>query len=83
MDGTVVFGRGKWCAEVFVFFGLVLSGMRRAILHRLGLDDGVVSKVRGIERIVIVVPGYTELRLVEHWLRANARFHSGVLRGGA
>ena len=40
-------------------------------------------KVRGIERIVIVVPGYTELRLVETLAQGECEVHSGVLRGGA
>ena len=71
MDGTFIYGRGRGARKVRVLrIGSV--GVRRATLHRLG--SMVRSwKVRGIERIVIVVPGYTELRLVEHWLRANAR----------
>ena len=72
LDGTVVFGRGKGARRVRVLrIGSV--GVRRAILHRLG-SMMLAYGDRGIERIVIVVPGYTELRLVEHWLRANARF---------
>ena len=72
MDGTVVFGQGKGARRVRVLrIGSVR--VRRAILHRLGSMMRAYRE-RGIERIVIVVPGYTELRLVEHWLRANARF---------
>ena len=72
LDGTVVFGQGKGARRVRVLrIGTV--GVRRAILHRLGSMVRAYGD-RGIERIVIVVPGYTELRLVEHWLRANARF---------
>ena len=72
MDGSVVFGRGRGARKVRVLrIGSV--GVRRATLYRLG-SMMESWKVRGIERIVIVVPGYTELRLVEHWLRANARF---------
>ena len=72
MDGTVVYGRGMGARRVRVLrVGAV--GVRKAILHRLG-SMVQAWRSRGIERIVIVVPGYTELRLVEHWLRANARF---------
>ena len=72
LDGTVVFGQGKGARRVRVLrIGSV--GVRRAILHRLG-SMMLAYGDRGIERIVIVVPGYTELRLVEHWLRANTRF---------
>ena len=72
LDGTFVFGQGKGARRVRVLrIGSV--GVRRAILHRLG-SMMLAYGDRGIERIVIVVPGYTELRLVEHWLRANARF---------
>ena len=72
LDGTFVFGQGKGARRVRVLrIGSV--GVRRAILHRLG-SMMLAYGDRGIERIVIVVPGYTELRLVEHWLRANARY---------
>ena len=70
LDGTIIYGRGSGARKVRVLrIGSV--GMRRATLHRLG-SMMESWKVRGIERIVIVVPGYTELRLVEHWLRGNA-----------
>ena len=72
LDGTIVFGRGKGARRVRVL-RTGPTQVRRAILNRLGSMMESYN-VRGIERVVIVVPGYTELRLVEHWLRANARF---------
>ena len=72
LDGTVVFGGGSDARKVRVL-RIGATAVRRATLHRLGAMMRAYV-VRGIERIVIVVPGYTELRLVEHWLRANARF---------
>ena len=72
LHGTIVFGSGKGARRVRVL-RIGATAVRKAILYRLG--SMVESwKVRGIERVVIVVPGYTELRLVEHWLRANTRF---------
>ena len=72
LDGTIVFGQGKGARSVRVL-RTGPTRVRRAILNRLG-SMMESYKVRGIERVVIVVPGYTELRLVEHWLRANGRF---------
>ena len=72
LDGTIVFGVGKGARRVRVL-RMGPTRVRRAILYWLG-SMMESWKVRGIERVVIVVPGYTELRLVEHWLRANARF---------
>ena len=73
LDGTFVFGRGKGARRVRVL-RTGPSRVRRAILQPPWFDDAESYGERGLERIVIVVPGYTELRLVEHWLRANARF---------
>ena len=72
MDGTIVFGAGKGARRVRVL-RMGPTRVRKAIQYWLGSMVRSWEK-RGVERIVIVVPGYTELRLVERWLRANARF---------
>lgn len=47
------------------------SVARRVMLYRLG---GMMEswRRRGVEYILILVPGYTEMRLVETWLRNSA-----------
>ena len=72
VDGTIVFGAGKGARRVRVL-RMGPTRVRKAIQCWLGSMVRSWEK-RGVERIVIVVPGYTELRLVERWLRANARF---------
>ena len=45
---------------------------RKATLHHLGSMMQSWRK-RGVEQVIILVPGYTELRHVEQWLRENGR----------
>lgn len=70
LGGTVGLGWGKHPPGIRVM-RLGSSALRRAILHRLG------SMMRswlaeGVECVLVVVPGHTELRFVEGWLRRNA-----------
>ena len=71
LDGTIMFGAGKGARGMRVH-RIGPTRIRRTILYWLG-SMMESWKVWGIERIVIVVPGYTELRLVENWLRENGR----------
>ena len=72
LDGTIVFGEGKGAREVRVL-RIGPTRTRRATLHHLGSMMESWRK-RGVERVVILVPGYVELMHVEQWLRSNATF---------
>ena len=72
LDGTIVFGEGQGAREVRVL-RIGPTRTRRATLHHLGSMMESWRK-RGVERVVIVVPGYVELMHVEQWLRSNATF---------
>ena len=67
LDGTLEVGPGRYVRVCRIGSAL----LRRSALHRLGgmvrmWEDGHVDTA------LIVVPGHTQARLVERWLRANA-----------
>ena len=70
LDGTVCLGWGEHAPGIRVM-RLGSSALRRAMLHRLGsmVESWAAG---GVECVVIVVPGHTELRFVEGWLRRKA-----------
>ena len=71
LDGTIMFGTGEGARGIRVL-RTGPSRVRRAVLNRLGSMMESWSE-RGVERVIIVVPGYTELIYVEQWLRENGR----------
>ena len=71
LDGTIMFGAGKGARGIRVM-RIGPTRTRRATLHWLGSMMESWRK-RGVERVVILVPGYTELMHVEQWLRLNGR----------
>ena len=70
LDGTLEVGAGRYLRVCRIGSAL----LRRAVLHRLG---GMVRmwEEGHVDTALIVVPGHTQARLVERWLRENA---SGV-----
>ena len=67
LDGTLEVGPGRYVSVCRIGSAL----LRRSALHRLGgmvrmWEDGHVDTA------LIVVPGHTQARLVERWLRENA-----------
>ena len=67
LDGTLEVGPGRYVRVCRIGSAL----LRRSALHRLGgmvrmWEDGHVDTA------LIVVPGHTQARLAERWLRANA-----------
>ena len=71
LDGTIMFGTGEGARGIRVL-RTGPSRVRRAVLSRLG-SMMESWRERGVERVIIVVPGYTELIYVEQWLRENGR----------
>ena len=72
LDGTIAFGEGNGARGVRVL-RVGSTRTRKATLHHLGSMMESWRK-RGVEKVIILVPGYTELRHVEQWLRSNATF---------
>ena len=72
LDGTIAFGEGNGARGVRVL-RVGSTRTRKATLHHLG---SMMESWRkgGVEKVIILVPGYTELRHVEQWLRSNATF---------
>ena len=70
LDGTIGLDWGKNPPGIRVM-RLGSSSVRRAMLHRMGtmVESWLAG---GVERVLIVVPGHTELRLIEGWLRQHA-----------
>ena len=71
LDGTIMFGTGEGARGVRVL-RVGSTRTRKATLHHLG---SMMESWRkgGVEQVIILVPGYTELRHVEQWLRENGR----------
>ena len=71
LDGTIAFGEGNGARGVRVL-RVGSTRTRKATLHHLGSMMESWRK-RGVERVIILVPGYTERRHVEQWIRENGR----------